>query len=275
MNQKINWLRVILITGLSLAFFAVHFIFTFYTAFYTDLALSTSLLVKKGFIESLLAISLFVVISRKTTLQDIKTLLHETKPYMVMAALLLFLGVAAGVLLQSTLGQFAASIFNEMAQEAEKIQSIPKYQQAIFLFGNNTRAATFSGILAFIPLIGFFLPPLTMVINGIVIGLAPHIVQMSWFHFIIAILPHGVLEIPALVLASGVGLRFAVSSLKACIGFIFPPAGASGREVFLREIGPGWQSVKLFTVVIPLLVGAAIIEAYVSPWVMGLFGIVP
>jgi stage II sporulation protein M len=135
------------------------------------------------------------------------------------------------------------------------------------------RVAVISGIVAFFPGLGALLPLSIMGLNGTVIGMAPAVFEMEYSMFLIAILPHGILEIPALILASAVGVKFSVCSLKAVIGYLFASGGGSRREVFLREIKPAWHAVKLFAVIIPMLAAAAIIEVFVSTWVMEVLGI--
>ncbi len=273
-GQRINWARTFLIIGSATALIGVRFIFSFYGIFQDDFASLLSILVKRGFLESVIALFLFAVIARKTTREDIRYLLKNTRVYIVIITLFLVGGFAVGVLLQSLLHGLLQGIFEDLAREGERILSIPTYQQSIFIFGNNSGVAVLSGIFApFFPVIGLLVPPFIMFFNGIVIGAAPGIIEMSWAHYFAAILPHGILELPALVLASAVGMRFGVSVLKACIGYVFPPLGLSGRDMFLREIRPGWQSLKLFAVVIPMLVVAAVIEAFVTPQVMRVLGI--
>lgn len=272
MNQKINWTKVLLIMGLSFALIGVHFIVTFYTIFSGSYDI-LPLLVKKGTVESFIGILFFVVVMRNTTLKDIKRILRDLKPYIVVSCFFLVLGIVVGIFLQSIFHDFAKSIFEEMAEVAERLESVPPYGQTLFILGNNFRVAVLSGVIAFIPLLGILLPISIMGLNGAVIGFAPGILGMSGSDFAIAILPHGIFEIPALVLASAVGLRFAIASIKASIGFVFHPRGVSGKEVFLREIRPGWLSIKLFALIIPLLIIAALMEVTVTPRVMLLYGL--
>jgi stage II sporulation protein M len=278
MRRRINWMRVICITGLALAFLGVQIIFTSYTLFNTDLNNVISLLIRRGAVETVVALALFVVIAKNTTWRDIKVILHSIRVYIVLASLFLLLGFVAGIFLQEAFRGFAQSVFEELAEEAEKIQSIPSHYQALVIFGNNSRVAALSGIvsgmLAPVFLFGVLVPPLIMGMNGFILGFAPGLTGMSWSDFIVAIAPHGIFEIPALILSAAVGLKFAVSVLLACVGYLFPPPGISGRDVFLNRIRPGWYSVKLFAVIIPLLVVAALIEAYITPEIMELYGIV-
>ena len=95
-----------------------------------------------------------------------------------------------------------------------------------------------------------------MIFNGLllgVIGMACHLSGMSWqlWEFVA---PHGVLELPAIFLAGGAGLRIA-------FGFLFP--GYLPRKESLARAGN--EAVQLLLGSIPILVVAGVIEAFVSP----------
>lgn len=270
MNQKVNWMRAGVIMGLSIAMVGSAFIFAFYGMLQDDFSYLVSLLVRRGIFESLAGIALLVVIAHRTSRSDIQEILTGMKGFIILSAGLLCLGVVCGILLQDLLGGFTASLFDSIEQEAEKIREIPQYLQMLVIFGNNTRAATLSGVIASFPLLGIFIPFVTMLLNGCIIGLAPEILQMTSSQVFIAILPHGILELPALILACAVGFKFAFASLKACIGYFFPNPGKTGLETFLDEIRPGWKSLKLFTLIIPLLIGAAFIEVFITPGIMSM-----
>ena len=274
MNQKINWKRIILIMGLALTLGIIQALFAFQTILSYDFASLMSLLMKKAVFETLIGGLLLVVIAKNTTMDDIKSIFSDIRPHLVMATLLFAAGIAAGILLQDALNQILETAFEELMREADYIRSIPAYQQALFIFGNNTRVAVISGIWAvFPPALGILWPVVVMGMNGTVIGVAPAFFDMGWSDFVLAILPHGILEVPALILASAVGIKFSISALKACIAYILPPPTVSGRDAFVTEMKPGWRAVKLFAVIIPLLVIAALIEVYISPQVMDLLGI--
>jgi uncharacterized membrane protein SpoIIM required for sporulation len=95
-----------------------------------------------------------------------------------------------------------------------------------------------------------------MVFNGLllgVIGMACAVSGMSvplWSF----VAPHGVLELPAIVIAGGAGLRLAQ-------GLLFP--GLLPRRQSVSRAGS--EGVKLVLGCIPILVVAGIIEAFVSP----------
>jgi len=95
-----------------------------------------------------------------------------------------------------------------------------------------------------------------LVFNGLmigVIGMACHLSGMSLqlWEFVA---PHGVLELPAIFIAGGAGLRIAA-------GLLFP--GYLPRKESLVRAGA--DAVRLLLGSIPILVIAGIIEAFVSP----------
>jgi len=72
----------------------------------------------------------------------------------------------------------------------------------------------------------------------------------------VGILPHGMFEIPALIIASAAVLRIGVA-------MVTPQMGKSMGEVMI-DLMADWARVFL-AVVVPLLAVAAVIEAYVTP----------
>jgi uncharacterized membrane protein SpoIIM required for sporulation len=95
-----------------------------------------------------------------------------------------------------------------------------------------------------------------IVFNGLlmgVIGMACHLSGMSlqlWSF----VAPHGVLELPAIVIAAGAGLRLAS-------GLLFP--GVLPRKESLTRAGR--EAVQLLLGCVPILFFAGLIEAFVSP----------
>lgn len=78
------------------------------------------------------------------------------------------------------------------------------------------------------------------------------------------VLPHGILEIPAIIIAGAVILRLGATLAS-------PAPGQTVGEALLRALAD-WFKV-LVGVVIPLLLGAALLEVYVTPRVvMAFFG---
>ena len=130
---------------------------------------------------------------------------------------------------------------------------------ALALFSNNLRATAFImayGLIPFIPL-----PAMALGVNAMVIG-----VTAAWYFtegysilgFLASVLPHGLLEFPALILA------FAVGQIT--------------RRLFRKDENALhlWDCLVLMSrmlllVLIPLLAAAAMIEAYITPVIASLF----
>jgi uncharacterized membrane protein SpoIIM required for sporulation len=97
---------------------------------------------------------------------------------------------------------------------------------------------------------------LLLMLNGVMLG----VIGMACWHAGMSlalwsfVAPHGVLELPAIFIASGAGLRMAQ-------GLLFP--GTLPRGQSLSRAGS--EATRLLMGVIPMLVLAGIIEAFVSP----------
>ncbi|MBI5954160.1 MAG: stage II sporulation protein M [Chloroflexi bacterium] len=129
---------------------------------------------------------------------------------------------------------------------------------APFLFMNNTRA------VAAIFLMGLFsfgvLGILIYMLNIGLIGGLYALLELLGIQpiplFLAGIVPHGIFEIPALMIGSAVALYMGAA-------LVTPQTGKSMGEVMI-ELLVDW--VKIFLgVVIPLLAIAAVVEAYVTP----------
>ncbi|CAM3938127.1 MULTISPECIES: stage II sporulation protein M [Paenibacillus] len=151
----------------------------------------------------------------------------------------------------------------EMSQEL-RMSDNPEWSFFVFIFLNNSIKSVLvmlSGILLGV------IPFIFLLVNGMVIGFLLKIVQASGeslFDLIVkGLLPHGIIEIPVIVIACGYGLAFG--------GLVFRSMLASGEK--RRGIGTEWRGFwrKLGTAslwVVVLLLVAAIIESTITLWLM-------
>jgi uncharacterized membrane protein SpoIIM required for sporulation len=95
-----------------------------------------------------------------------------------------------------------------------------------------------------------------MTLNGLMLGVVAMACALSGMSLSLwsFVAPHGVLELPAIFIAGGAGLRIAQ-------GLLFP--GLLPRRHALAAAGG--EAVKLVIGCIPLLIVAGIVEAFVSP----------
>jgi uncharacterized membrane protein SpoIIM required for sporulation len=101
---------------------------------------------------------------------------------------------------------------------------------------------------------------LSMVFNGVLLGVVGtacwlNNMSLSLWSFVA---PHGVLELPAIFIAGGAGLRIAQ-------GMLFP--GLLSRQDSLAKAGG--EAVRLLMGTVPVLVIAGLIEGFISPSSLG------
>lgn len=130
------------------------------------------------------------------------------------------------------------------------------------LFFNNLRVTlliTASGILPFLFLPGWILA-FNALFSGAIAG-ASLSLGFSAFSLAAGLLPHGIFEIPAICLGAAMGIYLCKELIKKLIG-----------RSELSSFGGVFLSIlRLFLwAAVPLLLIAALVEAYVTPLLMGL-----
>ncbi len=159
--------------------------------------------------------------------------------------------------------------FDNLPQEGfesvDMLSFLPNFTPQSILFFNlrslmlGSLLAVFSlGALSFVPLIS------TMGIVGFLAHQIASTGQNPWVFLAVFILPHGWLELPAVILVTAFALRLGAS-------VIAPPEGLTVSENFLLALA---DFVKvLFLVAIPMLIVAAFLEVHLTPRiVLGFLG---
>jgi uncharacterized membrane protein SpoIIM required for sporulation len=129
---------------------------------------------------------------------------------------------------------------------------------APFLFLNNTRAMVvifFAGLVSF-GVLGVLLYMVNIGLIGGLFALFQLLGMNPWPMFLAGVVPHGIFEIPALIIGSAAVLYMGAS-------IVTPQTGKSMGEVIL-ELLADWTKI-FFGVVVPLLAIAAVIEAHITP----------
>lgn len=176
-------------------------------------------------------------------------------------AVLLVVGVVLGCIFPDMAEQFVTLFTGNLTgsgivDEDGTIRLLP-------LLANNIRAAVATIAYGLFPFL--FLPALSLGINSLLIGFfAAFYLKngMSMLYFCAAIIPHGIFEIPALVISIALGLYlcrtindFARHNTK---GAVTTAAQDILRVLCLRAI--------------PLFVIASVIESYITPWIVSFIG---
>ena len=153
-------------------------------------------------------------------------------------------------LLFSVLGFIFPVFFVDQIQEfvmelLEMTKDLNAWQMILFLFRNNLWSA-FSGIL--LGIVFGVVPALSTILNGYVLGfVSSAVVAEAGYISLWRLLPHGIFEIPAVMISLGLGIKLGMFM------FARKPIYEFKRRLLM--------SMKVFLlIVIPLLVVAAIIE---------------
>lgn len=171
------------------------------------------------------------------------------------------LGFAAARLEPDVVDQ-ALGFFTQMIQEAGVVDEAGMVSP-FALLTNNWRAMLVSILYGFIPFL--FLPAVTLLVNGALLG-----ILAGWYHsqgislalYLAGILPHGVLELPALVLSAACGVTLCRNMCKLVT--------SDPRRTPMVDLLSDLLRVLLLLIA-PMVVAAAFIEAYLTPYVMELF----
>jgi uncharacterized membrane protein SpoIIM required for sporulation/ABC-type transport system involved in multi-copper enzyme maturation permease subunit len=154
-----------------------------------------------------------------------------------------------------------------LVQDARQTVGLAQAHQhlaASFIFLNNLRATFLvflAGLFSF-SVLGMLAYLLNIGLVGGVLGVFKLIGYSPLVLVAAGLLPHGIFEIPALMLGSAVVLRMGAV-------LVTPQIGKSMGQILLEQVSD-WLKIFL-GVVVPLLVVAALVEAYITPSILSAF----
>ena len=172
----------------------------------------------------------------------------------VLAAILLFvIGLAFGVATPAVLAPEAFAAFREFSGI---LTSLSPVLIAIIIFIKNASVLLFSFALS--PIL-CLIPILTLTVNGWMLAAVSTIVaeEQSLGLVLAALLPHGIIEIPALILGEAAALNFGATAIMTLLR-----KGNGKGNLLLTSFR---QNLKYLMIALALLLPAAIIETYVTP----------
>jgi stage II sporulation protein M len=185
--------------------------------------------------------------------------LARLRPF-VIASVVLFCGAAlAGGMALVYFPELATQLQELLKQFAHMFRGLPKLQLAVAIFFNNSLKTLLVILLG--PLLGIA-PVMFLIVNGAILGAVVPVAAATrgLWPSIMTIAPHGILELPAILLGTSIGLRLGTQAWRRLAG--------KADKTLLAELGDGLRIY--FTVIVPLLLVAAAIEVYVTPHVAGL-----
>lgn len=184
---------------------------------------------------------------------------RELRPYFLASVALLAAGAAAGLATAAYAPDFSLERREALGEFVRSFLGLSKPRLALAIFLNNalkTLLALVAGVLAGV------LPLVLLLVNGYILGLVFHntVETKGLLAFVLAIAPHGVLELPAVLLGASIGLMLGARAIRRMLG----KGEAAGLS---RELGRG---LRFYIVgIAPMLVAAALIEAFVTAALAG------
>ena len=178
---------------------------------------------------------------------------RKLRPYFITSVCILAGGGLLGAVAMSYAPDTSQYFDENIAGFVRLFRALPKLELAAAIFLNNTIKALLVAVggtaLGILPVIFIFA-------NGAAVGFVLYgsIQSRGLLTALLAILPHGIFELPAVLLATSMGLLLGRSSIKKLFG--------SGETAIANELA---LALKFFVrVVVPLLAFAALVEAFVT-----------
>lgn len=168
---------------------------------------------------------------------------------LALMALAYFAGIAVGLQAPE---QLAEMVIEEARRLVESIITSDPFELALRIFLNNARVALIVALLS--PLV--VAPGFLVFANGIILGIALTYAasKLGWVVAMASVLPHGILEIPALLLAAAASTSLGLAIWRAVRG--------RKREPWRKTLS---SFAKAFTISLALFAAAAFVEAIVTP----------
>jgi len=186
-------------------------------------------------------------------------------------ALVLVAGVSLWLGYDWIMDNVPTALANALPEEVERLSrqltefpDVRTFRETIsapFLFLNNTRAVFLiflAGLFSF-SVLGVLIYMVNIGLIGGLFGLFELLGIQAVPLFLAGVLPHGILEIPALMVGSAAMLYFGVA-------LVTPQTGKSIGEVII-ELLADWTKIFI-GLVIPLLAVASVIETYITPAIL-------
>ena len=179
--------------------------------------------------------------------------LKELRPFIIASLIFFAIGVAIGVALISGFPQLADHFSASIGGLLQMFRGLSKIQLATTIFLNNALKTLMAIMLGIV--LGI-VPALFLLANGVVLGVVFLISTQAhglWLSTL-AVLPHGMIELPAVFLGTSIGLMLGDRAVKRL-----------RRKSAASMAGEFGRALKFFIMpIVPLLIAAALVEAFVT-----------
>lgn len=179
--------------------------------------------------------------------------LRRLIPYFLVSLILLGFGIVLGITAVSFFPAIAYQLQDSFAEFGKTFRGLSRMQLAAAIFINNALKTLF--VITFGILAGV-VPVLFLLVNGVTLGVVMYssIQSRGVWASLLAILPHGVLELPAVLVGTAIGLMLGNHAIRRLLG--------AAETSLSSELG---RALRFFlSVIVPLLLVAAVVESFIS-----------
>jgi len=175
-------------------------------------------------------------------------------PYLRTSLAIFVAGFIIGLIIVARFPPLTDYFQDTIATFVKLFAGIPRVKLAGAIFFNNAAKTLLAIVLGVVLGIA---PIIFLLANGIALGVAWSLSAATrgpWIS-LLSLLPHGILELPAVFLGTSIGLSIGYHGVRRLVG---KSEIHSGADMI--------QGLRYFcTVIIPLLIAAALVEAFITP----------
>jgi stage II sporulation protein M len=191
---------------------------------------------------------------------------REMKHFFIATTMVFLIGIFVG-------WEYSAKYADYLQGGLEKLKPINDYVNTkgnpqlwlfMIIFLNNASIAI---MVIFLGLIFGLLPLFMLVSNGMILGYALSLNTTGSTGLLVlkGILPHGIFEISAILIACAYGLKLGTLVMKLCLHVLIRRVGTTARPELIRIFK---LILPLITFIVILLLIAATVESTLSYWLM-------
>ncbi|AKG90791.1 putative membrane protein [Geoglobus ahangari] len=177
---------------------------------------------------------------------------------LAIVTLLFVISLLAGYAYTMLDAKGSEEVVNSTFSSFDFVRNLEHYEIFLFIFMNNSLKSFMAMVLG----IAFgIVPVLFVILNGVIIGLVVGVIGVEFgvLKTAMMLVPHGILEIPAVLLSCAYGLEIGYQALRRF----------RGEDVDLNSVLMAY--IKRFVMLpLPMLLIAALVETYITPLVAGL-----
>lgn len=185
--------------------------------------------------------------------------LYSLKRYIQIISGVFIVSLLLGVIVSIQNPDISLKFLTTFKESFGWIMNLSPLERMFEIFMNNAR----NSLLALVLGVLFGIVPLLVVaVNGLIIGMVSEIFagQKGIAFLLAAILPHGIIELPLILISASIGLR---------LGYVMYLYVKGERTNLKQEFRDG--VLFYFTRIAPLLFVAALIETFVTPVIASKF----